>query len=473
MLNDNSEFRLIPPEITPVLDPYFRPAVLANKEFRAKVETLKKPDRVRLAVEQEGGSVFQFNLSIFPADYPEASGNFRYVERFLKFVLWSRGGYRIYFAGPRQLGKQLQQYYSQTATGKFDADIMGNWIYEKPFEVMIVAPQEIPPAYEATKPLGRHMDGCRIGLDLGASDRKVAAVIEGKAVFSKEVVWNPATQSDPQWHFDQVMNSLEQASQHLPRIEAIGGSSAGVFVNNRVKIASLFRGIPKDLFNKRIKNIFLEIKKAMGNIPFEIVNDGEVAALAGSMSIGDNAVLGIALGSSQAAGYVTPEGNITSWLNELAFAPVDLSPQAHKDEWSGDTGCGVQYFSQQAVGRLLNTAGIPFDSKMSLYDRLESVQDLMGTGDFRAKKIFQTIGTYLGYAVAHYADFYEIRNILILGRVTSGPGGSVIIGGARAVLKREFPQLLEKIAFHIPSEKEKRHGQAVAAASLPVIPESR
>jgi len=219
--------------------------------------------------------------------------------------------------------------------------------------------------------------------------------------------------------------------------------------------------------------MFLEIKKAMGDIPFEIVNDGEVAALAGSMSIGDNAVLGIALGSSQAAGYVTPEGNITSWLNELAFAPVDFNPQAYKDEWSGDTGCGVQYFSQQAVGRLLNTAGIPFDSKMSLYERLESVQDLMGTGDFRAKKIFQTIGTYLGYAVAHYADFYEIRNILILGRVTSGPGGSVIIGGAKAVLKREFPQLFEKIAFHIPSEKEKRHGQAIAAASLPLIPKSR
>ena len=469
-MNDQSDFSLIAPVITPVLDPSFRPAVLANRAFRAKVKTLKKPELITLAVEQESGSVFHFSLNVFPADHPEASGNFRFVERFLKFVLWSRGGYRIYFSGPQQLGKQLQQYYRQTETGKFDAEIMGSWIYEKPFEMVIAAPQDIPPAHEVAKPLGGHMDGCRIGFDLGASDRKVAAVIEGKAVFSEEVVWNPAAQSDPQWHFDQVMDSLNRARQHLPRLDAIGGSSAGVFVNNQVKISSLFRGIPKDLFNIRIKNMFLEIKKVMGDIPFEIVNDGEVAALAGSMSINDNAVLGIALGSSQAAGYVTPEGNITSWLNELAFAPVDFNPQAQKDEWSGDLGCGVQYFSQQAVSRLINTAGIPFDSKISLYERLENVHDLMESGDFRAKKIFQTIGTYLGYAVAHYADFYEIRNILILGRVTSGPGGSIIIGGAQAVLKREFPPLFEKIAFHIPSEKEKRHGQAIAAASLPVIP---
>ena len=83
-------------------------------------------------------------------------------------------------------------------------------------------------------------------------------------------------------------------------------------------------------------------------MPFEVVNDGEVTALAGSMSLGENAMLGIALGTSTAAGYVTPDGNITSWLNELAFVPVDYNPAAPTDEWSGDYGVGAQYFSQQA-----------------------------------------------------------------------------------------------------------------------------
>jgi hypothetical protein len=93
----------------------------------------------------------------------------------------------------------------------------------------------------------------------------------------------------------------------------------------------------------------------------------------------------------------------------------------------------------------------------------------MEAGDYRARKIYETIGTYLGYAAAHFADFYDLENILILGRVTSGPGGDVLVKGAKEVLAGEFPVLLEKVAFHIPDEKEKRHGQAVAAASLPAI----
>ena len=87
----------------------------------------------------------------------------------------------------------------------------------------------------------------------------------------------------------------------------------------------------------------------------------------------------------------------------------------------------------------------------------------------RARKIYQTIGTYLGYALAHYADFYDLRHTLILGRVTSGPGGDIILNGAKAVLRAELPDLAAKIQFHIPNEKDKRHGQAVAAASLPVL----
>jgi hypothetical protein len=38
------------------------------------------------------------------------------------------------------------------------------------------------------------------------------------------------------------------------------------------------------------------------------------------------------------------------------------------------------------------------------------------------------------------------------------------------VLRQEFPKLDSLIKFHIPDEKEKRHGQAIAAASLPSLP---
>ena len=265
------------------------------------------------------------------------------------------------------------------------------------------------------------------------------------------------------------MDSLKKAAAHLPRVDAIGGSAAGVYVSNRVKVASLFRGVPAEVFQRRVKDLFLEVRKAWNNVPFEVVNDGEVTALAGSIALKKNAVLGIALGTSTAGGYVTADGKITSWLNELAFVPVDFNPNAPVDEWSRDYGCGAHYFSQQCVGRLLAVAGIesPFD--LALPEKLKHVQKLMSEGDDRAAKIYQTIGTYLGYALAHYADFYDFQNVLILGRVTSGEGGDLVIHGAKHVLEIEFPDLSRRIAFDVPDEKDKRHGQAVAAASLPEI----
>ena len=465
-MNANIGLPLVPPSITPPLDPAFRPAVLANRAFRDGIQSHAVP--VQIALERADASVSRWDLAVAAPGAPLSQANFVYIERVLKFLLWSRGGYRIYFAGPDDLGQQLQRHYRESKTGRFDAQIMGDKIYERPFEVVLTAPDALPAEREFTAALGRHFEGCRIGFDLGASDRKVAAVRDGKPVFSEEVPWDPRSQADPQWHFDQIMDSLKRAAAHLPRVDAIGGSSAGVYVNNRVKVASLFRGVPEALFQKRIKEIFLEIKKAWHDIPVEVVNDGEVTALAGAMALNQNGVLGIALGSSEAAGYVNPEGNITSWLNELAFAPVDYHPNAPLDEWSGDYGCGVQYFSQQCVGRLLPAAGIVLDPTLPLPEKLVAVQDLMAKGDPRAVRIYQTIGNYLGYGAAHYAEFYQFKHLLLLGRVTTGQGGALILEYAQAVLRQEFPQL--PIHLHLPDEKEKRHGQAMAAASLPLIP---
>jgi predicted NBD/HSP70 family sugar kinase len=466
-LTHNHGLRLVPPRIVPALDDGFRPAVLANRAFRQAAR--KVPVPVRIALERGDGGVSRWETLVAGDSLAEAAGNFVVIERLVKFLLWSRGGWKIHFSGPEDLGRRLQAHYRETTTGGFDAAIMGGKIYERPFEVALVPADEVPAARESTAPLGRHLDACRLGFDLGASDRKVAAVLDGKTVFSDETVWDPRSHSDPQWHFDQIMDSLKLAAAHLPRVDAIGGSSAGVYVNNRVQVASLFRGVPEELFNQRVKTIFLELRKAWNNIPFEVVNDGEVTALAGSMSIGDNAVLGIALGSSQAVGYVTPEGTITPWVNELAFAPVDYNPRAPVDEWSGDYGCGVQYFSQQCVGRLIPKAGLEVEEGLRLPEKLVAVQQFMSKGDERAAKIYQTIGTYLGYAVAHYAEFYDVRHLLILGRVTTGRGGEIILQGAKEVLAAEFPELAAKIAFHMPDEKQKRHGQAMAAASLPVV----
>ncbi|MBI2929271.1 MAG: ROK family protein [Verrucomicrobia bacterium] len=466
---DNSALLLVPPAVRAVLDPAFRPAALANRAFRDQAHAAKPAIPVALALEQADGSIFHYKTELLPPNHPQAAGNFTYVERLVKFLLWSRGGFRLHFSGPPAIADALQSFYRSSPRGQFDAQIMGERIYERPFEITRARAEEFPTACAKSAPLGRHWNGCRIGFDLGGSDRKVAAVIDGRCVFSEETVWDPVRQTDPQYHFDGIMDSLKRAAAHVPRVDAIGGSAAGVYVNSRVKVASLFRGVPTELFNRRVKNLFLELKRAWGDIPFEVVNDGEVTALAGSMALGANAVLGLAMGTSQAGGYVTREGNITSWLNELAFVPIDYSPNAPVDEWSGDVGVGAQYFSQQCVGRLLAPAGSQLEPTVPLPEKLKHVQELMATGDDRARKIYQTIGTYLGYGIAHYADFYDFDHVLVLGRVMTGPGGDIILAGAKEVLKAEFPELAGLVSFHLPDEKEKRHGQAIAAASLPVV----
>jgi predicted NBD/HSP70 family sugar kinase len=452
--------------IRPALHPEFAPAVLADHAYLKMVKESGKAVPLVLSLERGDGSISVYQTQAFDEGHPSASLNLRYAERTLKMLLWQRGGWRVIVGGPKSIGEHLQGVYSTGGARQFDADFMGG-VYEHPFTVEISSPENVPQSAEGALQIGRHLDGCRIGFDLGATDRKVAAVIDGQSVFSEEIVWDPRNSTDPSYHFNEIMAGLKSAATHMPRVDAIGGSSAGVYINNRPRVASLFRGVPKDLFDAKITRLFLDLQKAWGGIPFVVVNDGEVTALAGSMSLNDNAVLGIALGSSQAGGYVTPTGGISAWLDELAFVPVDYHPQAPVDEWSGDPGVGAQYFSQQAVFRLAPVAGIHLDGNMGPAEQLKFVQDLLSNGDERARKIFETIGVYAGYGVAHYADFYELRHVLILGRVTSGDGGTIVLNKAQEVLRAEFPDLAEKIELHLPDEKTRRVGQAVAAASLP------
>jgi predicted NBD/HSP70 family sugar kinase len=459
----------ISPKFCPTLDPEFVPASLWNRAYRCQVQNAGGGRPFALALERSDGSVSVFRTAILPHEGANVAVNRRYVERLLKFLLWQKGGYRVTVGGEPRIADYLRTVYAPEGVRAFDYRFMGERVYGRPMVIESTAFDATPVEKETGAPLGRHLDGFRIGFDLGASDRKCAAVAEGRVVFSEEVGWNPSAQSDPQYHFDGVQDSLQRAAAHLPRVDAIGGSAAGVYVANEVRVGSLYRAVPQDLFESRIRRLFFDLQAGWGGIPFDVVNDGEVTALAGSMALNDNAVLGIAMGSSLAAGFVTPQGTITTWLNELAFVPVDYRENAPVDEWSGDAGVGAQYFSQQAVARLLEPAGIQLPREMPLPVKLEQVQKLVAAGDQRARGIYQTIGVFFGYNIAHYADFYDVRNLLVLGRVLSGSGGDQILEVATEVLAAEFPEVAERIRFHIPDEKEKRHGQAIAAASLPTI----
>jgi predicted NBD/HSP70 family sugar kinase len=454
-------------EIKAPLDPNFQPAALFNRYCIRKAKASGNSAPLIIALERGNGLISRFE-TVMPRAID--ADTIRYVERIVKFLLWARGGWRIWLGAPKEIGEHIRSCYADTGIRKFDSDLMTK-VYERPFEVVWTAPESVPDQREMNAGLGGNFEGCRLGFDLGASDYKVAALMDGEVVYSNEFTWNPASQANPEYHFDHLDAGLRMAAEHLPRVDAIGGSSAGVIVDNKIMVASLFRNVLAAEFEKA-KSLFLRIQKKW-KVPLEVANDGDVAALAGSISLRANGMLGIAMGSSEAAGYINPRGFMTGWLNELAFAPVDYHSHSAIDEWSSDYGVGALYLSQQAVSRLLPAAGIMLPKDLTLPERLKEVQRLMAAGDGRTANIYETIGVYLGYSAPHYAEFYDFSHMLILGRVTSGDGGGIILETARNVLKTEFPELAEKISLFLPDEKSRRVGQAVAAASLPDLKKTK
>lgn len=445
----------------PELDPEFIPLHRFNEAFLRGAE---KP--VGIALERAGGEMAAVETRIHGTPEMYAADCY-YIDRLVKTMLWMKGGYKIYVRGDARIYDYLRSVYCAGGVREFDWDYMAN-VFERPFEV--VQTDTLPAAKDSPKAIGGHMDGCRIGFDAGGSDRKVSAVINGEAVYSEEVVWFPKINSDPDYHYTGIVTALKSAAEHMPRVDAVGVSSAGIYINNRTMSASLFLKVPKKQFDAKVKDIYIRaITDTFGNVPYSVVNDGDVTALAGAMSLKENNILGIAMGTSEAAGFVDAEGRITGWLNELAFVPVDANPAAMRDEWSGDIGCGVKYFSQDGVNKLAPRAGIELDESLSPAEKLKAVQKLMEAGDDRAAAVYRSIGVYLAHTLAYYRALYGCGSVLLLGRVMSGKGGELIISACEDVLHSEYPELDGKMQLALPDEYFRRVGQSAVAASLPEI----
>jgi len=412
----------------PELDPDFIPFAAVKRAYEEEADG----EEIAIALERSDAiSVHKLRLHS-EKKYHEADRH--YIERFFKFLLWMKGGYKAVIYGSKEVAEHISGIYSMSGKRRFDADFMAKVYEREKFEVEFLPLSECPEENDSGKKVGSSLKGCRIGFDAGGSDRKVSAVVDGKAVFSEEVIWYPKLQDNPDYHFREIVSAFKKAASHMPRVDAIGVSSAGVYVNNRCMIASLFLNVKDNKFQKDIKDIYINAAKRIGNIPMVVCNDGDVAALAGAMGLEDNNVVGIAMGTSLAAGYIDEKGRVKGWLNELHFAPVDLNLKAPPDSWSGDIGVGTTYFCQDGVIRLGEKINIIFKR---------------------------------GHTAAMYHDMYRMKHILLMGRVVSGKGGELIISEAQKVLSEDYPDIT--VNMTLPDEKARRVGQAFAAASLPEL----
>ena len=445
----------------PKLDPGFIPFGIWMNEYEKGATK-----DISIAVERNEGFISVRHAKIH-GTAEMAAADYRFVERYMKFLLWSIGGFKVYVCGCSDIAKKLQAAYSPEGERAFDFDFFQK-LYERPLEILDLPLNECPTPNESPRPIGGHTDGCRIGFDAGGSDRKVSAVIDGEVVYSEEVIWHPKTNPDPTYQYEGILDSFRTAASKMPRVDGIGVSSAGVFIGNAPMISSIFYCVPRDRWDE-VKTVYDRAAAAIGNVPIVVANDGDVSALAGAMGMGCGQIMGLAMGTSEAVGYVDKDQNVLGWISELAFAPVDLSEEAMEDEWSTDIGVGCKYFSQDAVIKLAPRAGIELDESLTPAEKLKEVQKLMEANDPRAQAVFHDIGVYLAYTVVQYSRFYDIAHLMLLGRVMSGKGGDLILATCQKVMADEFPELYAKIQVMLPDEKTRRVGQSAAAASLPAI----
>mmetsp|Transcript_114400 Transcript_114400/g.318199 ORF Transcript_114400/g.318199 Transcript_114400/m.318199 type:complete len:488 (+) Transcript_114400:3-1466(+) len=477
---------LVKPKVEAPLDPGFRPVILGKKAY---LEAAKDcTEKVTWALIRSDG-VGRYTLPVFDEkdkNY-KASGYLACV--LIQEMIWQRSASGMKLFGPARICKAIKAAFSIGGAYEFEAKSMPHvcGTPDAPFEVEIVKTlEELPEGKDTPQVCGKDASGCRLAFDLGKSDIKTVAVKDNEVLYSKETEWD-VTAEDPEYHYNAIMDAMKLAKEALPKVDAIGGSATGtISPDNEATWCDIFPNVKPDVYKEKVVDIFKRIAKDLaGDVPLKVINDGEVTALAAVQKIKHGNVMGISMGSSEGAGYANKDGNLMGWISELCYVKLDLNPKAPTDPWSKGSHRGLShlYLGQRGATKLSAKGGVdvPDNYKFPHPDMctikhehhaqcLKMIQKAMADPEKEAevRKIYETCGVYLGYALAQYSEFYSIDHVMILGRVSKGAGGDIMLETAKKVLKEEFPQYAH-IEFHTADDHFKGVGQCIAAAALPTI----
>ncbi|CAE7817537.1 SPAC4G8.04 [Symbiodinium sp. CCMP2456] len=497
------KYLLVKAKVKAPLDPGFCPLILAKQKY---LEATKEcTDKIQWALPREEGCA-RYSLPVFPETNRDSRASAYLAGVLIQEMIWQRSASSLILFGPPKICQFLQKCYSVGGAYEFEVMSMPNvcGTPDKPFEVKIVENEsDLPAAFDTPQVCGKDASGCRLAFDLGKSDIKTVAVKDNDVVYSKETEWD-VTNPDPQYHYDAILAALKLAKETLPKVDAIGGSATGtVSAHNEATWCDIFPNVPPDVYKEKVVDIFVRLgKEIAGDVPLKVINDGEVTALAAVQKIKSGNVMGISMGSSEGAGYANADGNLMGWISELCYCRLDLNPKAPTDPWSKGAhrrvslpplnfdasyalcfrGLSHMYLGQRGTTKLAAKGGVevPANYKYPHADMvtikhenhaqcLKLIQEAMKTDkEPEVRKIYETVGVYLGYALAQYSEFYKIDHVMILGRVSKGKGGDIMLDTAKKVLQEEFPQF-SHITFHTADDHFKAVGQCIAAAALPEL----
>jgi len=483
-----TELLVVEPKVSAPLDPGFAPVVLAKAKYRKAAEGCA--DTVHFALPRSDGCS-RGELKVFPTDDKRYQASVILAGVLIQESIWIKGASSLQLAGPKEICESLKAAFSKGGTYEFEAEVMpkANGTADKEFEVTIVGGAgDLPEAKDTPQVCGKDANGCRLAFDLGKSDIKTVAIKDGEVLDSAETEWD-VTNPDPQYHFDAIVDAMKKTIERAKAkgfgdIQAVGGSATGtVSGNNEATWCDIFPNVPADVYKEKVVDIFKRLaKEVAGDVPLKVINDGEVTALAAVQKIKKGNVMGISMGSSEGGGYANADGNLMGWINELCYVKLDMNPRAPTDPWTKGAHRGIShmYLGQRgATKNAFKICEVPENYKYPHPDMctikhedhaqcLKLIQQAMKDTPDKASDLYKTCGVYLGYGLAQYCEHYKIDHVMILGRVSKGAGGDLVLKTASEVLATEFPDL-PKIEFHTADDHFKAVGQCIAAAALPSI----
>jgi len=484
------KYLLVKPGVEAPLDPDFAPWVLGKKKYMDAVGK-GSSEKLTWALPRSDGCG-TYTLPVFPDDHPDVEASIYVAGVCIQEMIWQRSATSLLLHGTSKVCQEIEKMFSPGGMYDFEVKSMPNvcGTPDKAFTVKICSSlDEIPQNKDNQQVCGKDASGCRLAFDLGKSDVKTVAVKDNEVLYSKETEWD-VTNPDPDYHFKVVTDALNLAKETLPCVDAIGGSATGtISAENHATWCDIFPNVEPNLYKEKVVDIFVRMAEHVAgkkDVPLKVINDGEVTALAAVQKLGKGNVMGISMGSSEGGGYANEDGNLLGWINELCYIRLDMNPKAPTDPWSkgSHTGLSHMYLGQRGATKLADKAGIQVPDNMKYphpdmctikhethAQCLKMVQKAMSDdkGETQVKQIYETVGVYLGYGLAQYQEFYKIDHVLILGRLSKGKGGDIMLDKAKEVLTKEFPEL-NTPEFHTADDHFKAVGQCIAAAALPVIP---
>jgi predicted NBD/HSP70 family sugar kinase len=483
-----SELLLVEPKIKAPLDAGFAPVPLAKRKYNEAAKDCT--DTVSFALPRPDGCATG-ELKVFPDSDLRYPASVMLAGIKIQEKIWQCGATSLQIAGPAGICEALKKAYSPGGTFAFEADVMPKAFGtpDKPFEVTIVDKAALPEKKDSPQTCGKDASGCRLAFDLGKSDIKTVAIKDGEVLDSMETEWD-VTNVDPDYHFkaivDAMKGTIERAKEKgFGDIQAVGGSATGtVSADNEATWCDIFPNVPPDVYKEKVVDIFKRMaKEVAGDVPLKVINDGEVTALAAVQKIKKGNVLGISMGSSEGGGYANADGNLMGWISELCYMKLDMNLTAPTDPWTkgNHKGTSHMYLGQRgATKNAYKITDVPENYKYPHPDMctikhedhaqcLKLVQKAMKDSPDKASELYKTCGVYLAAGLANYVDMgYVIDHVMILGRVSKGEGGDLMLKTASECLAADYPEV-PKIEFHTADDHFKAVGQCIAAAALPVL----